>query len=48
MGTTLQQLPEIAAAAQRMGVPRKRVPAVLYKHPAIFDRSPEDVLDSRR
>jgi len=48
VGTTPQHLPEIAAAAQRMGVPRKHVHTALYKHPAILDRSPEDVLNTRR
>lgn len=48
VGTTLQQLPETAAAVQKAGIPRKRVPAVLYKHPAILSRQPEEVLSTCR
>jgi hypothetical protein len=48
VGTRLQELPETAAAVHKAGIPRKRVPAVLYKHPSILSRPPGDVLDTGR
>lgn len=33
---------------QKAGIPRKRLPAVLYKHPAILSRRPDDVLSTCR
>ena len=46
VGTHLQHLPETAAAVHKAGIPRKRVPAVVYKHPSILSRPPADVLET--